>query len=76
VPGPGTVVMQYTGHSEITGTEPPTYACVGTADGIVSWRTMQARTDAIAAAAVIAHTGALSSIKSVKIPVCENHTPK
>lgn len=50
VPGPGTAVMQYAGHSEITGTEPPTYACVGTADGIVSWRTMQARTDVIAAA--------------------------
>ena len=50
MPGPGTVVMQYTGHSEITGTEPPTYACVGTAAGIVPWRTMQARTDAIAAA--------------------------
>ena len=50
VPGPGAVVMQYTGFSEISGTEPPTYACVGTADGIAPWRTMQARTDAIAAA--------------------------
>ncbi|MDO4242452.1 MAG: alpha/beta hydrolase [Actinomyces sp.] len=52
VPGPGTVVMQYTGHSDLSGTEPPTYACVGTADGIASWRTMRARTDAIAAAGV------------------------
>lgn len=50
VPGPGTVVMQYTGFSEISGTEPPTYACVGTADWIAPWRAMQARTDAIAAA--------------------------
>ena len=43
--------MQYTGHSDLSGTEPATYACVGKADGIASWRTMQARTDAIAAAA-------------------------
>ena len=28
-PQPGTVIMQYTGHSEVLGTEPPTYACVG-----------------------------------------------
>ncbi|CED92754.1 alpha/beta hydrolase [Actinomyces succiniciruminis] len=50
VPGPGAVVMQYTGHSDLSGAEPATFACVGTADGIASWRTMQARTDAIAAA--------------------------
>ena len=42
--------MQYTGHSDLSGTEPATYACVGKADGIASWRTIQARTDAIAAA--------------------------
>ncbi len=50
VPRAGAVVMQYTGLSEVTGSEPPTYACVGTADTIAPWRTMQARTDAIAAA--------------------------
>lgn len=49
VPGPGTVIMQYTGHSDLSGAEPPTFACVGTADGIASWQTMQARTHAIAA---------------------------
>ena len=32
-----------TGLSEVTGTEPPTYACVGTSDGIASYRTMQSR---------------------------------
>ena len=32
-----------------SGAEPPTFACVGTADGIASWQTMQARTHAIAA---------------------------
>lgn len=49
LPGPGTVVMQYTGHSEYNEDDPPTYACVGTSDGIANWRTMQARLDAMAA---------------------------
>ncbi|MCL3777634.1 alpha/beta hydrolase [Actinomyces sp. 186855] len=49
LPGPAAVVLQYTGHSDVSGAEPPTYACVGTADGIASWRTMRARMDAISA---------------------------
>ena len=32
--------------------------------------------NAIAALSVIAQTGASSLIRRVKIPVCENHTPK
>lgn len=40
-PAPGAVIMQYTGLSEVTGNEPPTYACVGTRDGIASYRTME-----------------------------------
>ena len=48
-PRPAAVVMQYTGLSEVTGNEPPTYNCVGTNDGIASWRTMQARINAIKA---------------------------
>lgn len=54
VPRAGAVVMQYTGLSEVTGSEPPTYACMGTADTIAPWRTMRARTDAIAAAGTAA----------------------
>lgn len=46
-PRPATVVMQYTGLSEVAGTEPPTYSCVGTADGISPYRLMQKRTDLI-----------------------------
>ena len=38
---PGAVIMQYTGLSEITKREPPTYACVGTNDGIASYRSMK-----------------------------------
>ena len=33
--------MQYTGLSDVTGNEPPTYACVGTSDGIASYRSME-----------------------------------
>ena len=43
LPRPGTVVMQYTGHTEYTENDPPTYANVGTSDGIASYRTMQNR---------------------------------
>jgi predicted esterase len=46
-PRPASVVIQYTGLSEVTGKEPPTYACVGTNDGIASFRTMQNRIDRI-----------------------------
>ena len=35
--------MQYTGLSEVTGNEPPTYNCVGTRDGIASYRIMEDR---------------------------------
>ncbi|MDE6608529.1 MAG: alpha/beta hydrolase [Lachnospiraceae bacterium] len=42
-PKPGAVIMQYTGLSEVTGDEPPTYACVGTSDGIAYFRTMEER---------------------------------
>ena len=48
-PRPAAVIMQYTGLSEVTGNEPPTYNCVGTNDGIASWCTMQARINAIKA---------------------------
>ena len=48
-PQPAAVIMQYTALSEVTGNEPPTYACVGTRDGIASWRTMQRRIEAIRA---------------------------
>ncbi len=40
-PKPAAVIMQYTGLSEVTGDEPPTYACVGTSDGIASYRSME-----------------------------------
>ena len=47
LPRPGAVIMQYTGHSEYSELDPPTFACVGTNDGIASWRTMQRRLEAM-----------------------------
>ncbi|MBR1603068.1 MAG: alpha/beta hydrolase [Synergistaceae bacterium] len=46
---PAAVIMQYTGLSEVTGREPPTYNCVGTNDGIANYRTMQNRINKIKA---------------------------
>lgn len=45
---PGTVVMQYTGHSDYTESDPPTFACVGESDGIASWQTMESRLNRLA----------------------------
>jgi predicted esterase len=42
-PRPAAVIMQYTGLTEVNGNEPPTYACVGTSDGIASYRVMENR---------------------------------
>ena len=36
-PRPSAVIMQYTGLSEVTWNEPPTYNCVGTSDGIANY---------------------------------------
>lgn len=44
-PPPAAVIVNYTGLSEVTGYEPPTYSAVGTSDGIASWRTMKSRLD-------------------------------
>ena len=48
-PRPSAVIMQYTGLSEVTGNEPPTYNCVGTSDGIADYRVMQQRINKIKA---------------------------
>lgn len=43
LPYPGAVIMQYTGHTDYSPYDPPTFACVGKNDGIAYWRTMQRR---------------------------------
>ena len=43
LPRPSAVIMQYTGHSDYTQEDPPTFACVGENDGIANWHTMQNR---------------------------------
>lgn len=51
-PRPGCAVIQYTGHSEYTRNDPPTYMCVGENDGIASWRTMESRANAMQSAGI------------------------
>lgn len=43
IPQAAAVIMQYTGYSSVSRQDAPTYACVGSNDGIASWRTMQNR---------------------------------
>lgn len=52
LPRPGAAIIQYTGHSEYSESDPPTYACVGTSDGIASWRTMERRLAAMSEAGI------------------------
>ena len=47
LPQPGAVIMQYTGHSDYTENDPPTFACVGESDGIANWRTMERRIETL-----------------------------
>ena len=44
--------MQYTGLSEYSESDPPTYACVGDRDGIANWQVMQARLEAMQQAGI------------------------
>lgn len=46
---PATVVMGYTGHSEYTRNDPPTYVVIGENDGIASPSTMRRRVEALQA---------------------------
>lgn len=43
IPQASAVIMQYTGYSEASEKDAPTYACVGMNDGIANWKTMQSR---------------------------------
>lgn len=47
IPQAAAVIMQYTGYNAVSEYDAPTYACVGTSDGIASWRTMQSRLQAL-----------------------------
>lgn len=43
LPQAAAVIMQYTGYTDVSASDAPTYACVGKNDGIANWRTMQRR---------------------------------
>ena len=48
LPKAGAAIIQYTGLSDYSRDDVPTYVCVGSSDGIASWRTMKARLDGMA----------------------------
>lgn len=52
LPRPAAVIMQYTGHSEWTENDPPTFACVGDSDGIAGWRIMRRRLEEMSRAGI------------------------
>ena len=43
LPFPSAVILQYTGHTDYTKNDPPTYACIGENDWISNWQTMERR---------------------------------
>ena len=43
IPQAAAVIMQYTGYTDASVSDAPTYACVGTSDGIADYRTMESR---------------------------------
>lgn len=52
IPRPSTVVMAYTGHSDFTNSDPPTFAVVGERDGIASPSTMERRVNSMQRAGI------------------------
>ena len=60
LPRPAAVIMQYTGHSDYTENDPPTFACVGENDGIANWRIMRSR---------------MQNLEALGIPVEFHHYP-
>lgn len=49
LPNAGAVIMQYTGMSEYSKNDAPTYACVGDKDRIADWQTMKRRLESMSA---------------------------
>jgi acetyl esterase/lipase len=52
IPRPSTVVMAYTGHTDFTKSDPPTFAVVGHRDGIASASTMERRVNSMRSAGI------------------------
>ena len=52
LPRPSTVVMAYTGHTDVAGKEPPTFVAVGDKDSLASAATMESRVQALRSAGV------------------------
>ncbi len=53
LPKPNAVIMAYTGHSDYSGDDPPTFVVVGERDGIASPSTMERRVNALKEAGTV-----------------------
>ena len=49
IPGPAAVICQYTGYTNVSRGDPPTFGCAGIADSEVDWKIMQKRLDGLRA---------------------------
>lgn len=49
---PGAIIMQYTGHTDFTRNDPPTFAVCGTNYGIANYRTMERRINNLKSAGI------------------------
>lgn len=47
IPRAAAVIMQYTGYSDVSESDAPTYANVGNQDGIANWRTVKERLNSL-----------------------------
>ena len=52
IPHPSTVIMAYTGHTDFTKSDPPTFAVVGSRDGIANASTMERRLNSMRSAGI------------------------
>lgn len=52
LPRPAACIVNYTGHSDYTTSDPATFSAVGERDGIASWRRMRSRLEAMSAAGI------------------------
>jgi predicted esterase len=52
LPRPGAAVIAYTGHTDFTSNDPPTFTIVGDRDGIANSATMERRVNAMRTAGI------------------------
>lgn len=62
LPAPSAIIMAYTGHSEYSRSDPPTFAVVGDRDGIAPARVMESRIQKMCAAGIDAEISVVHGV--------------